>query len=444
MMKLTNLGVAALCGVVMTALTATPASSAIYDVVQLRGYGGVYAGGDQYADLFQDQTGVPLELRRQCFRPMVSEALLLAAVYRSSLGTTASLDWVQAILASYVLDADSNYVDPSFAKALLTVFSLTTTPAVPEPSTWAMMILGFAGLVFMAYRRKTAIWKPSAAGAGRCVIPTPGFFCAPPVTERVVPLQAFVNPAYFFGRMASAVPWMKAAILVTSSSESLPVKSGMPRSMNGPLNTMGNGLGARIAEVLDVAAAVDARHAMTEDAVGDVEQRARTDVVGLVLHALHQHPPIHLGEGRRLGVAADREGERRARHVDVGGANRQAIDAAPADRDGHILHAVDHVSRRSGHHAGSCRRLPQLVTGLGVIGDEAAVGGTLEHEVAGRRQRAAVPGRGIVLLPHLLLLDRIPGDQAAERLALRRLHIDRVAEVPTGAALGFALGSGMR
>jgi hypothetical protein len=28
------------------------------------------------------------------------------------------------------------------------------TPAVPEPSTWAMMILGFSGLGFMAYRRK--------------------------------------------------------------------------------------------------------------------------------------------------------------------------------------------------------------------------------------------------------------------------------------------------
>jgi len=28
------------------------------------------------------------------------------------------------------------------------------TPAVPEPSTWAMMILGFAGVGFMAYRRR--------------------------------------------------------------------------------------------------------------------------------------------------------------------------------------------------------------------------------------------------------------------------------------------------
>jgi len=28
------------------------------------------------------------------------------------------------------------------------------TPAVPEPSTWAMLIIGFAGVGFMAYRRK--------------------------------------------------------------------------------------------------------------------------------------------------------------------------------------------------------------------------------------------------------------------------------------------------
>jgi PEP-CTERM motif len=32
---------------------------------------------------------------------------------------------------------------------------MTVTAAVPEPSTWAMMILGFAGVGFMAYRRKS-------------------------------------------------------------------------------------------------------------------------------------------------------------------------------------------------------------------------------------------------------------------------------------------------
>ena len=34
--------------------------------------------------------------------------------------------------------------------------------AVPEPSTWAMMLLGFAGIGFMAYRRKS---KPALMAA---------------------------------------------------------------------------------------------------------------------------------------------------------------------------------------------------------------------------------------------------------------------------------------
>ena len=33
-------------------------------------------------------------------------------------------------------------------------FSITGVNAVPEPSTWAMLILGFASIGFMAYRRK--------------------------------------------------------------------------------------------------------------------------------------------------------------------------------------------------------------------------------------------------------------------------------------------------
>jgi hypothetical protein len=32
--------------------------------------------------------------------------------------------------------------------------SLTLSSAVPEPSTWAILLLGFAGIGFMAYRRK--------------------------------------------------------------------------------------------------------------------------------------------------------------------------------------------------------------------------------------------------------------------------------------------------
>jgi PEP-CTERM motif len=40
--------------------------------------------------------------------------------------------------------------------------AVTLSGAVPEPSTWAMMILGFAGVGFMAYRRKA---KPALMAA---------------------------------------------------------------------------------------------------------------------------------------------------------------------------------------------------------------------------------------------------------------------------------------
>jgi hypothetical protein len=64
----------------------------------------------------------------------------------------------------------SGYAVPDFVGARdSTAFTsiLVTTPdsvlnlnnfvyAVPEPSTWAMMLLGFLGLGFMAYRRKAS------------------------------------------------------------------------------------------------------------------------------------------------------------------------------------------------------------------------------------------------------------------------------------------------
>ena len=36
------------------------------------------------------------------------------------------------------------------------------TPAVPEPSTWAMMLIGFAGFGYAAVRRKGAVRLISA------------------------------------------------------------------------------------------------------------------------------------------------------------------------------------------------------------------------------------------------------------------------------------------
>jgi hypothetical protein len=55
--------------------------------------------------------------------------------------------WFTPQYALYLSNAGANPVD----------FVLTPeiAAAVPEPSTWAMMVLGFAGIGFMAYRRKS-------------------------------------------------------------------------------------------------------------------------------------------------------------------------------------------------------------------------------------------------------------------------------------------------
>jgi hypothetical protein len=60
-------------------------------------------------------------------------------------------------LLLYYFDSN-NFDNTQFVTATVT----TGVSAVPEPSTWAMMILGFAGVGFMAYRRKS---KPALMAA---------------------------------------------------------------------------------------------------------------------------------------------------------------------------------------------------------------------------------------------------------------------------------------
>ncbi len=50
-----------------------------------------------------------------------------------------------------------NAIVPTFDVLSGGTGSNSVTGAVPEPSTWAMMILGFAGIGFMAYRRKSTL-----------------------------------------------------------------------------------------------------------------------------------------------------------------------------------------------------------------------------------------------------------------------------------------------
>jgi hypothetical protein len=60
------------------------------------------------------------------------------------------------VAGTYALDGFFDENSPSFTPSTLTIAPLTTSGAVPEPTTWAMMLAGF-GLVGGAMRRKQSM-----------------------------------------------------------------------------------------------------------------------------------------------------------------------------------------------------------------------------------------------------------------------------------------------
>ena len=69
----------------------------------------------------------------------------------NSVNALSSVDWFAFAEGGTYNDGGNFYSpsNPGFEG------SVSAVSAVPEPSTWAMMLLGFAGVGFMAYRRKS-------------------------------------------------------------------------------------------------------------------------------------------------------------------------------------------------------------------------------------------------------------------------------------------------
>src|SRR6266852_6309412 len=66
-----------------------------------------------------------------------------------------SIEFLAPNPSAYLMTGQSYFVNVYFDTPAPTSFSGSfITAAVPEVSTWAMMILGFAGLGFMTYRRR--------------------------------------------------------------------------------------------------------------------------------------------------------------------------------------------------------------------------------------------------------------------------------------------------
>jgi hypothetical protein len=61
-----------------------------------------------------------------------------------------------SFVGTYSETANAGYFVPSPESLSLggNFAAFSIAPSVPEPSTWAMLLLGFAGVGFMAYRQK--------------------------------------------------------------------------------------------------------------------------------------------------------------------------------------------------------------------------------------------------------------------------------------------------
>jgi hypothetical protein len=70
--------------------------------------------------------------------------------------STVQTDYTFSVTGTGVTFNDSFFANLLGATQLdvTSASDVTFSAAVPEPSTWAMMILGFAGVGFMAYRRR--------------------------------------------------------------------------------------------------------------------------------------------------------------------------------------------------------------------------------------------------------------------------------------------------
>ncbi|WP_294541107.1 PEP-CTERM sorting domain-containing protein [uncultured Rhodoblastus sp.] len=91
--------------------------------------------------------------------------------YTNNLSTTFGPFFVNTIYVPvlayvYLLPGNTSYIGNAtstfFYRETVTYDYTPSAPSAPEPATWATMLLGFAGVAFMAYRRKS---KPALLAA---------------------------------------------------------------------------------------------------------------------------------------------------------------------------------------------------------------------------------------------------------------------------------------
>ena len=112
-----------------------------------------------------------------------------------------------------------------------------------------------------------------------------------------------------------------------------------------------NGLCARKPEIRQVAAIVDTGHTVAEHAVRDVETRPFRNLCLVIGDTLNELDSVARHGLRHVGAAAHGECIDAPGPGPLGGALQHAVDAAPSDRNGDILPAVEFPGRRRGNDA---------------------------------------------------------------------------------------------
>jgi hypothetical protein len=138
------------------------------------GGGPGYNASNGNGDLVHNFAGTSTTITSDANQPFSFNSIGLAGVYNNGTGGSVEftfnhvgggVDTSTVLLAGGVLGLQTfNFNESNLTSAVFLPLTtegpwiqfdnITVNSAVPEPSTWAMMILGFCGLGFMTYRRK--------------------------------------------------------------------------------------------------------------------------------------------------------------------------------------------------------------------------------------------------------------------------------------------------
>jgi hypothetical protein len=137
----------------LTSLTFTPTSNKAYDGMFVRGQIGDTCKG-RHCTAFDGNVKAHIvdsngNITDITFSGVSAKGNFSTIGFESSIENKITDYTLQSV--TWSLDQSGFFFD-QFKQVDFSVASVAS--AVPEPSTWAMMILGFAGIGFMAYRRK--------------------------------------------------------------------------------------------------------------------------------------------------------------------------------------------------------------------------------------------------------------------------------------------------